>query len=87
MTHIYLKKCDLCGKIAEMNSIYHAGSIRADIMMNNNSIYREEFDVCAVCLNDSGLADILWKMKHKKDDNKSIVKHIQKIFKKELIRD
>ena len=75
----------MCGQIAEMNSIYHAGTIRADVMLNNRNMYREEFDVCAKCLNETGLAEILIKMKRQKEKNKSNVKMIEKRFKKELM--
>ena len=59
MTHLYIKLCDLCGKPAEMNSMEHAGSISADIFIKNFNIFREEFDVCAKCLKETGLYDIL----------------------------
>ncbi len=42
MTHVYIKVCDLCGKPSEMNSMYHAGRISADMMINNSNIYIEK---------------------------------------------
>ena len=82
MTHVYVKICDLCGKPAEVNSMLHAGTISADVMIDNKSIYREEFDVCPNCLKKTGLADILLRMKEQKEANKDKAKEAEKLVKK-----
>ena len=81
MTHVYVKICDLCGNPSEINSMMHAGTVSADVMINNFNIYREEFDVCVNCLKDTGLADILLKMKEQKESNKDKAKKAEKLLK------
>lgn len=81
MTHVYIKICDLCGNPTEMNSMMHAGTITADMMINNYNVYREEFDICVNCLKSTGLSEILLKMKAQKEANKDKTKKAEKLLK------
>ena len=81
MTHVYIKICDLCGNPSEMNSMMHAGTISADMMINNYKVYREEFDICVNCLKNTGLGEILLKMKVQKEANKDKTKKAEKLLK------
>lgn len=83
MTHFYIKLCDICGRPAEMDSMLHAGTINADVMINNMSVYRENFDICAICLKESGLDVILIQMKKQKEKNKFNKNKAQKLLKLE----
>lgn len=81
MTHLYIKLCDLCGKPCEMNGMEHAGSITADVFIKNFNTFRENFDVCNTCLKETGLDQILLKMKQQKEDNNNRSKNAQKVLK------
>lgn len=62
----------------------HAGHITTDIIIRtgkkvSTSIFRESFDICIDCLNNTGLYKILKIMREKKERNKQRkdkVKHI-----------
>ena len=76
MTHLYIKICDLCGKACEAGSQMHAGNIHTDIIVKTGKrvstlIFREEFDICIDCLNNTGLYEILKKMQEQKYSNKN----------------
>lgn len=73
MTHMYIKICDNCGKPCEVDSGLHGGSISSDIIILKGKIskvvFREEFDLCIECITNTGLGDILQKIKLQKEAN------------------
>lgn len=66
MTHLYIKICDLCGKPCEAGSQMHVSQNKV-----STSVFREEFDICVLCLKNTGLFEILKSMKEQKLKNHS----------------
>jgi hypothetical protein len=74
MTHLYIKLCDNCRRPCEVDGGLHGGTIQADILVKkgkvSHTVFREEFDLCITCIQNTGLADTLQKLKLVKDENK-----------------